>query len=558
MMLILRVFELVLNTYIKLLQYADMTGCLSDQDSARRFLKQVTHFGYFSGLILNKDKTEGMWLGSLCNSESCPFGISWPREPLRVLGVYISYDDRSCDILNFETRLGKCKCILKSWQGRNITMIGRIQIVKTFIVSQFLYVCSAVEIPECYIKKVNFMISDFIWAGRKPKLRKEILFKDKQNGGLNVPDFRIMLWVSRLRWIKGLFSDSKHAWKYFLNSFMMKNKIDLDVLLKSNYTMSTLDLTFDIPVFYFNVFDLWSKFGNTNHQKESYIWYNRELIIETKCFFIKHFHNIHINYISDLFDRNGHLYSYQYWRNKGMFRKYWLHFNSLINCVKKQKDLIRDFVSKQHNSNVILHIMDTDFLTVNSKEIYKSISHKIYGETFCIPKISKWLTECDADFDWRVPFHYIHTYVIDTKTQAFQYKFINDILVNNFWLHKWGINDNNHCDLCKVEVDDLEHKFWSCTINADFLENFRTFCYNHFNIIIIKSMFFLGHENLLLCNLIFLCKRYMYKRNQNKEVINMCGFLGLVKYTRSIECSIAQNNNKVKEHMKKWEPLSNM
>lgn len=41
------------------------------------------------------------------------------------------------------------------WKQRDLTMIGRIQIVKTFIISQFTYVCSAVHIPENYVVELN-------------------------------------------------------------------------------------------------------------------------------------------------------------------------------------------------------------------------------------------------------------------------------------------------------------------------------------------------------------------------------------------------------------------
>ena len=51
---------------VKILQYADDTlGCLSNLNSAKTFLQLVADFGKYAGLILNKDKTEGMWIGSL-------------------------------------------------------------------------------------------------------------------------------------------------------------------------------------------------------------------------------------------------------------------------------------------------------------------------------------------------------------------------------------------------------------------------------------------------------------------------------------------------------------
>ena len=48
---------------VALLQYADDTsGTVSDLNSAKQFLKTVETFGFYSGLKLNKEKTEGMWI----------------------------------------------------------------------------------------------------------------------------------------------------------------------------------------------------------------------------------------------------------------------------------------------------------------------------------------------------------------------------------------------------------------------------------------------------------------------------------------------------------------
>lgn len=133
------------NNDIKILQYADDTvGILQDLNSAKHFLKTVEDFGIFSGLKLNKDKTEGLWIGSNKNEQSQPLGISWPKDPIKILGIYMSYDEQKNNELNFENKIKKCKQVINIWHMRNLTLIGRIQIIKTFIMSQFSYVTSVI------------------------------------------------------------------------------------------------------------------------------------------------------------------------------------------------------------------------------------------------------------------------------------------------------------------------------------------------------------------------------------------------------------------------------
>ena len=77
----------------KLLQYADdTTATLADFSSASSFFDLLDTFKLLSGLAINYSKTEGMWIGSCRNNNSKPFGIKWPREPIKALGVYYSYD----------------------------------------------------------------------------------------------------------------------------------------------------------------------------------------------------------------------------------------------------------------------------------------------------------------------------------------------------------------------------------------------------------------------------------------------------------------------------------
>ena len=115
---------------------------LHDQKSAKCFLSTVKSFGQFSGLLLNASKTEGMWIGSNKDNKTKPLGILWPDLPLRILGIYVSYDEDACYKCNFESKLKKAKQIINMWSMRKLTMYGRAQIIKSYIISQFMFVCS--------------------------------------------------------------------------------------------------------------------------------------------------------------------------------------------------------------------------------------------------------------------------------------------------------------------------------------------------------------------------------------------------------------------------------
>ena len=51
---------------------------------------------------------------------------------------------------------------LRTWRWRDLIIIRRIQIVKTFIVPIFLYRASLIQVNKEFVKDVNKIIFDFI------------------------------------------------------------------------------------------------------------------------------------------------------------------------------------------------------------------------------------------------------------------------------------------------------------------------------------------------------------------------------------------------------------
>ena len=115
------------NNELKLSQYADDTnGILADLESAKEFFKTITEFGRFSGLRINKDKTQAMWLGSMRKCKNKPLSISWPEKPMRILGIYVSYNEQEAAASNFDIRIKEASNCFNVWRQRNLTCMGRI------------------------------------------------------------------------------------------------------------------------------------------------------------------------------------------------------------------------------------------------------------------------------------------------------------------------------------------------------------------------------------------------------------------------------------------------
>lgn len=62
---------------IKVSQLADDTSLFMKYNDIEKALKLVEEFGNVSGLKLNKDKTEGIFVGRKKNKDEGPAGIKW-------------------------------------------------------------------------------------------------------------------------------------------------------------------------------------------------------------------------------------------------------------------------------------------------------------------------------------------------------------------------------------------------------------------------------------------------------------------------------------------------
>ena len=138
------------NKYeLKISQYADdTTFFVRDLDSVTNLLNLLNDFNACSGLEINTSKTEAMWLGQWKERTDTPFGFKWPKEPISALGIFFSYNQASADSLNFGEKIKILEKTLKIWKRRNLTLYGRINIVKTLGLSKLIYAASVLAVPD--------------------------------------------------------------------------------------------------------------------------------------------------------------------------------------------------------------------------------------------------------------------------------------------------------------------------------------------------------------------------------------------------------------------------
>ena len=108
------------NKVTKLSLYTDdTTAFIRNGSLAVSLFSLLEEFGSFSGLKINKSKTEGLLLGSwkIQLGKDEPVGISWPKQYVCTLGVVFVYERHVGDKINFDEQLDKLKKVSNLWSG---------------------------------------------------------------------------------------------------------------------------------------------------------------------------------------------------------------------------------------------------------------------------------------------------------------------------------------------------------------------------------------------------------------------------------------------------------
>jgi len=91
--------------------------------------------------------------------------------------------------LNFDEILTSIKKKLHLWNWRNLKILGRIQLVKTFVIPVFMYRACLVSVHKDIIKEANKLIFQFIW---KDKVKRSTLISGQESGGLTAPQNQLL------------------------------------------------------------------------------------------------------------------------------------------------------------------------------------------------------------------------------------------------------------------------------------------------------------------------------------------------------------------------------
>ena len=445
------------NLQIKIMQFADDTSffCKSLID-IREILSRLKLFSRFSGLIINKNKCSILSMGNNNHYDNVLEGIE-VIERVKIVGIVFERGKAANEIKqNWEGRIEKIKNIIKSWMKRKLTIIGKIQVVKTFLLSQFIYVLQSISLREDILNEINTLLFRFIWKkdsiNKKAweRVKRKVICNTKEKGGLemvNIHDFQTSFLID---WACRLIQDEFEEWKIIPFTFfkpvgglsIFKSKIKFEEIKGVDNIQSS---------FWKSVLRAWIENNQPDYdiKPSDTINNNEQIKVQNSVLFIENTIKNNILFIEDVYN-NGQFIEFQAYENKvGKNCTNMIDYLALKMGILKVKDKI---INEETNKILFRKI---EIKKINRKKIYQLIREEeiCYCENMWYNRTGQKLHK-DT---WKNLFKY-HK---ETKLIEIQWKILHNIFPTNILLNRIGIKDTEKCEFCN-EKDFVEHMFVNC------------------------------------------------------------------------------------------------
>ncbi len=461
----------------KISQLADDTTLfLKDTNSLNDALHLLHIFSKCSGLNVNKDKSEAIWIGASSNFRHKPCGLKWTREPVKCLGIYIGQNISEVLEKNYSEKMKTVENLLQLWSSRPLTLKGKITVIQNVIIPQVLYLCSVLHTPEKIIKRLHDLITQFVWNKKKPKVKHTTMVGCIEDGGLKLPDIRSKIKSIKIAWLQRMCNTDLLFWKHYCKSIfnIECNMIPFCKWSKGDVEKVSNDFYKQILLYWFEIYN--THVNNADDVYKQFLWNNANIKIGNKTVCYKKWIAKGVLTMADITTNSGSILPKDVFCNKFMLNVNFLDYLSITTAIPKEWcNLIKNKPKSNHDcdlkSGPIIKVKDvfTNLVKLKCKDFYWFYIDKLFVKP---TSRDTWARKNGLDFDnvtWKHIYSLPNTLTMDTRLQTFQFKIIHRVFACNYNLLVWNKRNDNLCEFCdKNSVDDLFHYFIECPIMTDF------------------------------------------------------------------------------------------
>ena len=489
--------------------------------------------------------------------------FSWTSRSAKTLGITFSNDNASYVTNNIIPKALEFKKCLKQWEHRKLTLIGKVTVIKTFALPKLVFPFTVLpNPPDTLVDDLTKAMFAFIWDNKPDKIKREQMYKSKEDGGLNVPNLKLFVQSIKTSWIKRYIDENNHGkWKLFFDNILSKRGgsliFDCNVAYSDTYNICGHNQ------FLNEMLKAWVtlKPKIKNDARKCIIWNNSDIKVNNESLYYKQWHEKGVLYLEHIFDfRINRFYTfdliqYLYDIPPHDFLRYAQLTKSIPNYIKNNLATSNINIQTEFNSNLIV--------IKSKKKLSKYLYDSQIKNTHFKPKhMDKWEEMFNQQLDWQQIYKMPYISTIDTSLQVFQFKIINRIIPTNKYLLKCNITSSSLCGLCLHNVETIIHMFWECPVIQELWQALQVF-FNSKGINIelnVQNILFgitVSNNNNRNNSIIMLMKYFIFCAKYKEVVPIFSHFERFLQKRIDIEREIAISKNKLNIHLRKWDSFIN-
>ena len=542
----------------------DLTIFVKSERAINRLQYIFEEFGKLSGLKINQGKTNFVWLGKEEDQPQFPLFGKLVKE-VKILGVYFTLDIKVKEEMNYKEILSKIKRLLGWWKQRDLSMIGKIHLMKTYALSKLNYVSSLLVVPNWVLVEVEKITFEFLWNG-KDRIKRNIMCQEYKHGGMKMYNYSISIMAQRIGWLKRLlYGERNMGWKIYFDYCC--RSVGGRFIFLCDYEAAKLKLK--IPPFYLEILKAWEDIRDCRNMDgeliNPIIFNNRNICIKGKMFFDISLFEKGIHLVTHLWDKDQGM-SADYFSNLGLKSEELLRIIDICNAIP---ETITHESARDKFQYVDIATFDIELKVFGQKLKYRDIQSRKFYEVFVMNLQKSYSIQIKddqnflnySDKEMSEIFIRLRSSTILNKHREFQYKLLHSAVYTKVQLLKFRFVENNLCSFCQKEAETYAHLFLECEkikkIWKEIIANYELIEIRNLDW---KDIFVGLSGNSIrikfINSLIIMLKYIIFKSRSKGEVSFNLIRTKLIEYIDE-EKQLASKRGKLGAHLLKWEYFYN-
>ena len=388
---------------------------------------------------------------------------------MKILGVYFSNYERAGKLeQNWVGKIDKIIRCIKSWEKRDLSIVGKIIVTKTFLLSQFIFVMQALLLPLNILKNINTILFKFIWKKRLSnkkafeKVWRDVLCDNYSEGGLNMINIIDMQHSLSLKWLQRVYLNKEASFACIPLYYYEKLGNDLSAL-RSNLTSKYFKGLEEIrPEFWRCAMEIWLNSNvapepeevNIEHQP---LWNNDNIKYRNTVLYYKNWVTRGYSLVGDLFVDGTFLTLDRALDIMGQDGRVVLQYNALYNALPaawRDPDNVEGINTGEPT------FCGLEISTLTSKHVREKLLQQRRKPPCCIAFWGRKFPNFNVDSRvFLSPFSASK----ESRLRVLQWKITHNIFPTNILSYKMRKSDSSDCSFCG-ERDFIEHFFCSNAI----------------------------------------------------------------------------------------------